>query len=76
MFESSVIVANESLSYPQCEKMDLNHTVIFGKGSNTQKCWKAIVGSRGCKLLNSIIYINSTIFFFTRQHKLNINENF
>ncbi len=23
MFESSVIVANESFSYPQCEKMDL-----------------------------------------------------
>ncbi len=23
MFESSVMVANESLSYPRCEKMDL-----------------------------------------------------
>ncbi len=33
MFESSVIVANESLSCAQCEKMDLkNHTVPFGKG--------------------------------------------
>ncbi len=41
MFEPSVIVVYESLSCPQCEKMDLkNHTVIVGKGSNTQKCKK------------------------------------
>ncbi len=40
MFESSVIVANESLSCPRCEKMDLKIIVIVGKVSNTQKCWK------------------------------------
>ncbi len=41
MFESSVIAANESLSHPRCEKMDLkNHRVNVGKGSNAQKCWK------------------------------------
>ncbi len=37
MFEPSVIVANESLSCPQCEKMDLKIIVFFGNGSNTQK---------------------------------------
>ncbi len=38
MFESSVIVAYESLSCPRCEKMYLkNHVVIIGKGLNTQK---------------------------------------
>ncbi len=38
MFESSVIVANESLSFPRC-KIDgsQNHTVIVGKGSNAGK---------------------------------------
>ncbi len=40
VFESSVIVANESLGCPWCEKMDLKIIVIVGKVSNTQKCWK------------------------------------
>ncbi len=39
MFEPSVIVAYESLSHPQCDGSQ-KHTVIVGKGSNTQKCWK------------------------------------
>ncbi len=39
MFEPSLIVAYESFSCPQCEKMNLKIIVILGKGSNTQKCW-------------------------------------
>ncbi len=48
-FESSVIVENESLSCPRCEKMDLKIIVIVGTGSNTQKCWKTkeFVGAEG-----------------------------
>ncbi len=48
-----VIVAYESLSCLQCEKMDLkiiqSTIIIVGKGSNTQKCWttKAFVGPEG-----------------------------
>ncbi len=37
---SSLIAANESLSRPRCEKMDLNIIQSVGKGSNTQTCWK------------------------------------
>ncbi len=41
MFEPSVIVAHESLSCPQCVKMDLKIIVIVGKGSNTHKFRKS-----------------------------------
>ncbi len=37
MFEPFLIVVFESLNCPQCEKMDLKHTVTAGKGSNMQK---------------------------------------
>ncbi len=37
MFESSVMVTNESLSCPRCEKMDLKIIVIVGKGSKKKK---------------------------------------
>ncbi len=49
MFESSVIVAYEFLSCPQCEKMDLKIIQSLGNGSNTQKCWKTkeFVGAEG-----------------------------
>ncbi len=50
MFELSVIAAYESLSCPQCGKMNLKmYTVIVGKGSNTQKWWKTkeFVGPEG-----------------------------
>ncbi len=41
MFEPSVIVAYESVSCSQCKKDgSQNHTVIVGKGSNTQNCLK------------------------------------
>ncbi len=37
MFESSVIVAYESLSCPRCEKMDLKVIQSFWKGFNYTK---------------------------------------
>ncbi len=39
-FEPFVIAAYESLSCPQCEKMNLKIIVIVEKGSNMHKCWK------------------------------------
>ncbi len=49
MSVSSVIFANESLSCPRCEKMDIKIIVIVVKGSNTHKCWKTkeCVGPEG-----------------------------
>ncbi len=50
MFESSVIVVYESLSRPRCVKdASQHHTVIVGKSSNTQECWKTkgFVGTEG-----------------------------
>ncbi len=47
MFESSVIVANESLSCPQCEKMDLKIIQSFSErvqihknAGNTKNLWE------------------------------------
>lgn len=37
MFEPYFIAVFESLNCPECEKMDLNHTVTDGKGLNMQK---------------------------------------
>ncbi len=37
MFEPFLIVVFESINCPRCEKMDQNHTVTAGKGSNMQK---------------------------------------
>ncbi len=41
MFESSVIVANESLSCAQCEKMDLKIIQsLLEKVQICRRCWK------------------------------------
>ncbi len=50
MFESSVIAVYESLSRPQCEKMNLKIIQSsLERVSNTQKCWKTkeFVGAEG-----------------------------
>ncbi len=74
VFESSAIVANEFLSCPRCEKMDLKiktrdswttitkqkNTAVDHSGNNTV--------SSVCKLLNRVIFINSTIIFSCGLH--------
>ncbi len=50
MFESSVIVANESLSCPQCEKMDLKTIQsMLERVQMHKQCWKtkSFVGAEG-----------------------------
>ncbi len=51
MFEPSVIVAYESLSCPQCGKMNLKmiQSLLERVQKNTQKCWKTkeFVGAEG-----------------------------
>ncbi len=59
-FESSVIVAYESLGCPRCEKIDLKITQSMQKKpENVQE-----QDSRLCELLDGVIFINSVLFFF------------